>query len=200
MPITPANISIDQFQKISSGRYNAGEVKLSDTGSLTKVNNHVHLRGKNVVAVTHEETLAVKEAFVRALANSGVGTDALNAVRRELGLLPDGSKDKTLAEGKTKVIENGHNGYVVQTYRVIVDSKGMPDQQTLLEAATLAVHFSSQRNGVSVPVDYVPRRYVKKPSGSKPGFVIFTNQRTVLITPDPNLIATLKKGIQESKI
>ena len=80
---------------------------------------------------------------------------------------------------------------------VIVDSKGMPDKQTLLEAATLAVHFSSQRNGANVPVDYVPRRYVKKPSGSKPGFVIFTNQRTVLITPDPNLINTLKKGLQE---
>ena len=80
---------------------------------------------------------------------------------------------------------------------VIVDSKGMPDKQTLLEAAMLAVHFSSQRNGVSVPVDYVPRRYVKKPSGSKPGFVIFTNQRTLLITPDPNLINTLKKGIKE---
>ena len=80
---------------------------------------------------------------------------------------------------------------------VIVDSKGMPDKQTLLEAATLAVHFSSMRSGVSVPVDYVAKRYVKKPSGSKPGFVIFTNQRTLLITPDPNLIDTLKKGIKE---
>ena len=80
---------------------------------------------------------------------------------------------------------------------VIVDSKGMPDTQSLLEAAMLAVHFSSQRNGVNVPVDYVPRRYVKKPSGSKPGFVIFTNQRTILITPDPELINTLKKGIKE---
>ena len=80
---------------------------------------------------------------------------------------------------------------------VIVDSKGMPDKQTLLEAAMLAVHFSSQRSGVSVPVDYVPRRYVKKPSGSKPGFVIFTNQRTILVTPDPNIINTLKKGVKE---
>lgn len=80
---------------------------------------------------------------------------------------------------------------------VIVDSQGMPDRQTLLEAAMLAVHFSSQKNGVNVPVDYVPRRYVKKPSGSKPGFVIFTNQRTILVTPDMNLINTLKKGIQE---
>ncbi len=80
---------------------------------------------------------------------------------------------------------------------VIVNSKDIPDKQTLLEAAMLAVHFSSQRNGVSVPVDYVPKRYVKKPSGSKPGFVIFTNQRTILITPDPNVINTLKKGSRE---
>ena len=80
---------------------------------------------------------------------------------------------------------------------VIVDSKGMPDRQTLLEAAMLAVHFSSLRGGVSVPVDYVARRYVKKPSGSKPGFVIFTNQRTILVTPDPDIINTLKKGVKE---
>ena len=33
-------------------------------------------------------------------------------------------KDKTLAKGKTKVVESGHNGYVVQTYRIIVDSSG----------------------------------------------------------------------------
>ena len=82
---------------------------------------------------------------------------------------------------------------------VIADSKGMPDRQTLLEAATLAVHFSSQKNGVSVPVDYVPKRYVKKPSGSKPGFVIFTNQRTILITPDPELIKALKKRTLEKQ-
>ena len=80
---------------------------------------------------------------------------------------------------------------------VIVDCKGMPDKGTLLEAAMLAVHFSSQRSGVSVPVDYVAKRYVKKPSGSKPGFVIFTNQRTILVTPDTNTISALKKGIKE---
>lgn len=34
------------------------------------------------------------------------------------------TKDKTLAKGKTKLVESGHNGYVVQTYRIIVDSSG----------------------------------------------------------------------------
>ncbi len=33
-------------------------------------------------------------------------------------------KDSSMKAGKTKVIESGHNGYVVQTYRIIVDSKG----------------------------------------------------------------------------
>ena len=35
------NISLQQFQAVSSGKYNAGEVKLSSETSLTKVNNHV---------------------------------------------------------------------------------------------------------------------------------------------------------------
>ena len=33
-------------------------------------------------------------------------------------------KDKNMAKGKTKVVQSGHNGYVVQTYRIIVDSSG----------------------------------------------------------------------------
>ena len=82
----------------------------------------------------------------------------------------------------------------VYTGSLVIDSA---NAKTLLEAAMLAVHFSSQRGGASVPVDYVPRRYVKKPSGSKPGFVIFTNQRTLFIAPDPNVISTMKKGLQE---
>ncbi len=104
MPVNLANVSIslDQFQRISSGKYNAGEVKLSGETSLAKINNHVFLRGKNIQTVSHEETLAIKEAFVRALASSGVGKDAVNAVRRELGLAPDGIADKTLGERSMK--------------------------------------------------------------------------------------------------
>lgn len=60
---------------------------------------------------------------------------------------------------------------------------GMPEEQSLLEAAQLAAYFSKGRGSSKVPVDYVLRRYVKKPAGSKPGFVIFTNQRTLYVTP-----------------
>ena len=104
MPIdlTRVNISLAQFQDISSGKYNAGEVRLSDETSLAKMNNHVHLWGRNVETISHEETLTIKDAFVRALANNGVGADALNAVRRELGLAPDGKADQALLERSMK--------------------------------------------------------------------------------------------------
>ena len=55
-------------------------------------------------------------------------------------------------------------------------------------AVQLAAYFSKARDGSNVPVDCVQRRYVKKPAGSKPGFVIFTNQNTYYTTPDMELI------------
>lgn len=68
---------------------------------------------------------------------------------------------------------------------VIIDTKGDEiDEDTLLLAAQIAVHFSKASTSSKVPVDYVPIKYVKKPSGSKPGFVIFTNNKTLYVTPD----------------
>lgn len=55
---------------------------------------------------------------------------------------------------------------------------------TLEEAAMLAAHFSQAKSSSLVPVDYTLIRHVKKPSGSKPGFVIYDHQKTVFITPD----------------
>jgi predicted ribosome quality control (RQC) complex YloA/Tae2 family protein len=68
-----------------------------------------------------------------------------------------------------------------------------PSEQTLIEAAHLAAYFSKSRNSSSVPVDYTAVRHVKKPSGSKPGFVTYTNQQTIYITPDADLVLQLKK-------
>lgn len=59
-----------------------------------------------------------------------------------------------------------------------------PDDETLLEAALLAAKYSKGRNSSLVPVDYTRRKYVKKPSGAKPGFVIYTHQKTLYVTPE----------------
>ena len=58
-----------------------------------------------------------------------------------------------------------------------------PDEATILCAARLAALYSKGRNAAKVPVDYTLRRYVKKPGGAKPGFVIYTNQRTLYVAP-----------------
>ena len=65
---------------------------------------------------------------------------------------------------------------------VIIRSSNVSDE-TLLLAAELAAYFSKAQNSSKVPVDYVQCKFVKKPSGAKPGFVIFTNQRTLYVTP-----------------
>ncbi|WP_038704296.1 Rqc2 family fibronectin-binding protein [Planococcus sp. PAMC 21323] len=68
-----------------------------------------------------------------------------------------------------------------------------PDEATILEAATIAAYFSKARESSSVPVDYTEARQVKKPNGSKPGFVIYFEQKTVFVTPDEELVIKLKK-------
>ncbi|WP_442603890.1 Rqc2 family fibronectin-binding protein [Paenibacillus sp. KN14-4R] len=61
-------------------------------------------------------------------------------------------------------------------------------EQTLHEAAMLAGYFSQARESASVPVDYTQIRYVHKPNGAKPGYVIYTNQKTLFVTPDEQQI------------
>ena len=56
-------------------------------------------------------------------------------------------------------------------------------EQSILEAARLAAAHSKAAAGSQVPVDYTLRRYVKKPSGARPGFVIYTHQKTLYVTP-----------------
>ena len=65
---------------------------------------------------------------------------------------------------------------------VIVKS-ARPSDETLLFAARLAAKYSKGSASSSVPVDYTQRRHVKKPGGAKPGFVIYTHQKTLLVKP-----------------
>ena len=75
---------------------------------------------------------------------------------------------------------------------VVIRSKE-PSSETIREAAILASYFSKARNSSSVPVDFTKVRFVKKPSGAKPGFVIYDNQQTVYVTPDEEMVLKLKK-------
>lgn len=75
----------------------------------------------------------------------------------------------------------------------VVIHSDQPDETTLHEAAVLSAYFSKARDSSSVPVDYTEIRQVKKPNGSKPGFVIYFEQKTLFVTPDENTILHLKR-------
>jgi predicted ribosome quality control (RQC) complex YloA/Tae2 family protein len=68
-----------------------------------------------------------------------------------------------------------------------------PSPMALELAAQLAAYYSKARQSAKVPVDYTKRRYVRKPSGAKPGFVIYDRQNTIYITPDETYIQSLLK-------
>ena len=78
---------------------------------------------------------------------------------------------------------------------VIIFTKGTgtaPDN-TLLEAANLSAFYSKAKNGANVPVDYTLKKYVKKPSGAKPGMVIYETNSTVYITPNEDKVNSMEK-------
>ncbi len=66
-------------------------------------------------------------------------------------------------------------------------------QETLREAAHIAAWYSKAKGSAQVPVDYTLRRFIKKPSGARPGTVIYTNQSTLYITPDERVINGLRR-------
>lgn len=70
---------------------------------------------------------------------------------------------------------------------VIIERGGreIPDR-VLLFAAEICAYYSDGRTGDKIPVDYCERKFVKKPSKSKAGFVVYTDYKTVLVTPNPH--------------
>jgi len=68
---------------------------------------------------------------------------------------------------------------------VVIKTNGKPvDEDVLLYAAKLAAQFSKGKYSTKVPVDYTYIKYVKKPKGFKPGLVLYSNFKTLFVTPD----------------
>lgn len=63
-----------------------------------------------------------------------------------------------------------------------------PTDQDIQEAAEIAAYYSKGKNSAHVPVDYVQVKRIKKPNGAKPGFVIYTGQNSIEVTPDEETV------------
>lgn len=67
-----------------------------------------------------------------------------------------------------------------------------PDEETLLEAATIAAYYSKFQQSANVPVDYAPVKNIHKPNGAKPGYVIYTGQKTLYVNPSKEMVESLR--------
>ena len=77
---------------------------------------------------------------------------------------------------------------------VIVRCDGLePPEKTLEQAASIAAYYSQARDGGKVPVDYTMVKYVRKPSGSMPGKVIYTDYHTIMAEGSEELVLRLKR-------
>lgn len=74
---------------------------------------------------------------------------------------------------------------------VLVHAGDVPET-TLEEAAMLAAYYSKGVRSAQVPIDATLRRYIKKPGGTPAGFVIYTHQRTLYVTPDEAAVKKIR--------
>ena len=84
-----------------------------------------------------------------------------------------------------------HTQKIHGSHVILCTGGAEPDEQSLMEAASLAAYFSQAQGSTKVPVDYTPVKFVKKPAGAKPGMVIYTTYQTMLADPDEELVKHL---------
>ncbi len=75
---------------------------------------------------------------------------------------------------------------------ILVQKDEEPPAEDFTAAAEIAAYYSSKRGGENIEVDYTQVRYVKKPAGSAPGFVIYSKNYSAVVTPDQDKIEKMR--------
>ena len=150
---------------------------------------------ENLMLCTDEASL---EELRQELVRAGYIREA--ASRRRMKALPPSKPMEFLSSDGTRILA-GRNNVQNEALTFGADSEEMwlhtknvpgshviiksasPSDETLAYAAGIAARFSAAGASSGVEVDYTRRRYVKKPSGARPGFVTYTHQHTVVAKP-----------------
>lgn len=76
-------------------------------------------------------------------------------------------------------VKNYHSAHV------LIENNGNHVPDEIIEiAAQICAYYSEARDGSKIPVDYTLKKYVKKPPKTKPGSVIYTDFKTIIVSPD----------------
>lgn len=76
----------------------------------------------------------------------------------------------------TRIYQGTH--VVLRNYKKLI-----PSDEMIAFCCRLAAYYSRAKTSINVPVDYTQIKYVRKPRGSVAGYVTYTNQKTLFVTP-----------------
>lgn len=109
------SISLDQFNKASSGEFNIGQLKLSSDGErVYRTNNHKTWTIFNNTKISATESLAIKFAFCKALAKEGLSVDEMSAIKTKLGI--PGNVGDALKAGDIKPLSAAEVREIIDEY------------------------------------------------------------------------------------
>ena len=170
------------------------------TGLLQETGDEVtHLESVQTaldMALTEEDLVQIKEELIEAgyIRRKGGGKKVRITSKPYHYRSSDGfdiyvGKNNLQNEELTFQFASGNDWWFhakgVPGSHVIVKTKGkeLPDR-TFEEAGRLAAWYSKNRGGDKVEIDYVQKKHVKKPGGSKPGFVVYYTNYSLVIDSD----------------
>ena len=168
--------SVLQMITLSEGDRDLQEIRqeLMDNGYLKQHKRKMAAKGK-------QKVIRSKPMEFRSSAGLTILVGKNNSQNDRLTLKEADKRDLWL---HTQKIHGSH---------VILKTGGeRPDEESLTQAAALAAWFSQGRDSGQVPVDYTPVKFVKKPAGAKPGFVIYNTYSTLYVTPTEDLVKKLR--------
>jgi len=187
------------YQKMRNAAHLAGQQAAETREELDYLENQLQNLEKSADEADLQEIRAEleKEGYVRA-----------NHNRRQKKALPESKPLRFISRSGIEIfvgknnVQNERLTFSAGPMEIWLHAKDMPgshvilkstepDDLSLMDAAMLAAYYSKGQNSSNVPVDMTQRRYVKKPSGSKPGFVIFTHNTTVYVTPSEQAVRAL---------
>lgn len=85
-----------------------------------------------------------------------------------------------------------HTKNIAGSHTIIKSKNGYISDNSIKQASIISAYYSKARFSQSVPVDYTIRKNVKKPNKAKPGMVIYETNSTIYVTPDENLVESLR--------
>ena len=140
------SISLQQFEAVANGKYNAGEVKLTGQHTLGRVNNHIHFKSLNNDTISHEEVIAIKTAFVRTLSESGVDAEAISNIRVQLGLAPSNAADAKFDERSMKPLSRQQIRDILDQYSGVLHVRTYDEVKANVSPAVRQAQAEIRRN------------------------------------------------------